>query len=139
MKGYYNDPEATAEVLKDGWYMTGDLGYVDNDGFLFLTGRKKNLIILSNGENISPEELEGDLQIDPGVNEVIVYEEDSKIVAEIYPEENYAGNTEYFNELIAKVNQGRPVYKQIASVRLREEEFVKNTSRKIIRHLNVQH
>ena len=137
MMGYYNDPEATAEVLQDGWYSTGDLGYVDKDGFLFLTGRKKNLIILSNGENISPEELENDFSIDPGVNEVLVYDKDHKIIAEIFPEEDYIGNTEYFQELMAKVNKGRPVYKQIAQVKLRDTEFIKNTSKKIVRYKNI--
>ncbi len=137
MQGYYNDPEATAEVINDGWYSTGDLGHVDEDGFLFLTGRKKNLIILSNGENISPEELENDFQIDPGVNEVLVYEKDSKIIAEIFPEEKFMGNQEYFDQLMAKVNEGRPAYKQIAAVKLRDEEFIKNTSKKIIRYKNI--
>ena len=138
MVGYYKDQEATDEVIQDGWYSTGDLGTIDEDGFVFLTGRKKNLIILSNGENISPEELEGDLQMDPGVNEVLVYDEDSKIIAEIYPEEEYKGNQEYFDELLKKVNEGRPVYKQIASIRLRDEEFIKNTSKKIVRYKNIQ-
>ena len=137
MQGYYNDPEFTAEALIDGWYMTGDMGYVDEDNFVFLTGRKKNLIILSNGENISPEELEGDLQIDPGVNEVLVYDKDSKIIAEIFPEEDYMGNTEYFNALMEKVNKGRPLYKQIAAVKLRDEEFIKNTTKKIVRYKNI--
>ena len=137
MQGYYNDPEFTAEALCDGWYMTGDMGYVDEDNFVFLTGRKKNLIILSNGENISPEELEGDLQIDPGVNEVLVYDKDSKIIAEIFPEEDYMGNTEYFNALMEKVNKGRPLYKQIAAVKLRDEEFIKNTTKKIVRYKNI--
>ena len=102
MMGYYKDPEATAEVLQDGWYLTGDLGYVDKDGFLFLTGRKKNLIILSNGENISPEELENDFHVDPGVNELLVYDQDHKIIAEIFPEEEFMGNEEYFQELMKK-------------------------------------
>ena len=137
MMGYYKDPEGTAEVLRDGWYSTGDLGYVDEEGFLFLTGRAKNLIILSNGENISPEELENGFQIDPGVNEVLVYEKDHKIIAEIYPEEAFMGNTEYFNALMAKVNKGRPVYKQVAGVVLREEEFIKNSSKKIVRYKNI--
>ena len=78
MKGYYKNPEATAEAIEDGWFHTGDLGYVDDDGFVFLTGRKKNLIILSNGENISPEELELDFSRDPGVQEVLVYDYISK-------------------------------------------------------------
>ena len=137
MKGYYNDPEATAEVLQDGWYSTGDLGYVDKDGFLFLTGRKKNLIILSNGENISPEELENDLHLDPAVNEVLVYDKDSKIIAEIYPEEEYMGNEDYFNNLVNEVNKGRPAYKQIAKVVLRDKEFIKNSSKKIVRYKNI--
>jgi len=137
MMGYYNDPEATAEVLNDGWYSTGDLGHTDQDGFLFLTGRSKNLIILSNGENISPEELENDFQIDPAVNEVLVYEQDHKIVAEIFPEEEYMGNTEYFNQLMEKVNKGRPVYKQVAKVVLRDHEFIKNTTKKIVRYKNI--
>ena len=137
MTGYYGDPEATDAVLKDGWYSTGDLGYLDPDGYLFLTGRIKNLIILSNGENISPEELENDFQIDPGVREVLVYDKDHKIIAEIYPEDEYMGNAEYFNALMEKVNKGRPVYKQVAAVKLREEEFIKNTSKKIVRYKNI--
>ncbi|MBO6159096.1 MAG: AMP-binding protein, partial [Firmicutes bacterium] len=137
MMGYYNDPENTEASLKDGWYSTGDIGHVDDDGFLFLTGRIKNLIILSNGENISPEELENNFQIDPGVKEVLVYEKDHAIVAEIFPEEEYLGNQAYFNELMNKVNEGRPAYKQIASVKLRDVEFIKNTSKKIVRYKNI--
>ena len=137
MQGYYKEPEATAEVLNDGWYCTGDLGYVDEDGFIFLTGRKKNLIILSNGENISPEELEEGFWIDPGVNEVLIYEKDSKIIAEVFPEEEFMGNQEYFEALMIKVNEGRPIYKQVAGVKLREEEFIKNASKKIVRYKNI--
>ena len=105
MKGYYRKPEETAEALRDGWYATGDLGYLDPDGFLFLTGRMKNLIILSNGENISPEELENDFRRDPGVKDAMVYEENQTIVAEICPEEEFAGNEAYFAELKQKINQ----------------------------------
>lgn len=138
MQGYYNNPEATAEVLtEDGWYRTGDLGRLDEDQFLYLTGRKKNLIILSNGENISPEELEANFSIDEGVAEVLVYEMKNKLVAEIYPEEAFKGNEEYFQNLMMKVNEGRPLSKQIASVKLRDEEFIKNTTKKIIRSKNI--
>lgn len=137
MLGYYKDPEGTEAVLKDGWYSTGDLGYVDDQGFIFLTGRIKNLIILSNGENISPEELENNFQIDPGVKEVLVYEKDRKIIAEIFPEEEYAGNQEYFDALMEKVNKGRPAYKQIARVVLRDQEFIKNSTKKIVRYKNI--
>ena len=110
---------------------------MDADGFVFLTGRKKNLIILSNGENISPEELENDFRLDPGVNEVLIYDRKSKIIAEILPEEEFAGNQEYFNALMEKVNEGRPVYKQVAKVILRTEDFIRNSSKKIVRYKNI--
>ncbi len=137
MKGYYKDPEATDMVLKDGWYHTGDLGYITDDGFIMLTGRKKNLIILSNGENISPEELEMDIARDDAVREVLVYDEQSKIVAEIFPDEEHMGDQAYFEALKDKVNKGRPLYKQIVRVKLREVEFIKNASMKIVRHKNI--
>ena len=137
MKGYYKNPEETAKVLRDGWYATGDLGYMDKDGFLFLTGRTKNLIILSNGENISPEELENDFNRDPGVKESLVYEQNGLIVAEIFPEEEYLRNEAYFQDLKQKINQGRPAYKQVARLVVREEDFIRNTTRKIVRYKNV--
>ena len=137
MKGYYKDEEATNAVIIDGWYHTGDLGYVDEEGFITLTGRKKNLIILSNGENLSPEELEEDFARDPAVKEVLVYDENSKIVAEIFPEDDYLGNQAYFNELKEKINNKRPMFKRIAVVKLRNEEFIKNGSMKIVRYLNI--
>lgn len=137
MKGYYKEPDTTQEAFRDGWYCTGDLGQMSEDGFLTLTGRKKNLIILSNGENISPEGIEADIGKNPAVNEVLVYGRNAMIVAEIFPEQEYLGNQEYFDALIAKWNHNRPIYKQIAKVILRDREFVKNTSQKIVRYKNV--
>ncbi len=137
MKGYYKNPEATDAALIDGWYHTGDLGYVDEDDFIFLTGRKKNLIILSNGENISPEELEQDIARDDAVEEVLVYDENGKIVAEIFPNEAHRDDKEYFEKLKSKVNKGRPIYKQITRIKLRNEEFIKNASMKIVRYKNI--
>lgn len=144
MLGYYKDAEATAEVLKDGWYATGDLGVLDENGFLTLTGRKKNLIILSNGENVSPEELEADFLKDEAVQEVLVYEKEGMIVAEIYPQNDFpwegfqkgncADKEEYFHNLLKRINRNRPLYKQIGKVILRDTEFAKNTSKKIIRY-----
>ncbi len=84
MLGYYKDPEQTREVLRDGWFYTGDLGRVDEDGYIYLTGRKKNLIILSNGENVSPEEIELKLQDIPNLREIVISCEDGTICAEIY-------------------------------------------------------
>lgn len=134
MLGYYKDSGATAMVLQDGWYATGDFGYLDGDGFLTLTGRKKNLIILNNGENVSPEELEAVFVLEEGVREVLVYEREHMIVAEIYPEEAYMGDKAYFDCLLQKVNKGFPAHKRIAKVILRREEFTKNSSMKIVRH-----
>lgn len=133
MQGYYKAEQETEKVLKDGWYATGDLGFVDKDGFLSLTGRKKNLIILNNGENVSPEELEEDFLKYPQVREVMVYEEGGVIAAEIYPEEEYLGKQELFAEIMKQVNRRRPLYKQVARIKLRSREFEKNTSMKIIR------
>ena len=141
MIGYYKDNHATNEVLNDGWYSTGDLGTIDKEGFLTLTGRKKNLIILSNGENISPEELESDFLKFEAVQEVLVREKNQKIVAEIFPSADYiienvqTGNIqEYFDDIRKKVNDDRPLYKQVSEVILRDSEFPKNTSKKILRY-----
>lgn len=133
MLGYYKDEQATKEVMKKGYFNTGDFGYLDEEGFLYITGRKKNLIILSNGENISPEVIEEKLSKDKGVCEVIVYEKDNKLIASIYPVEEYFGNTSYFNGLIYKYNSKVPKNHQISSVTLRTEEFPKNNNRKILR------
>ena len=137
MQGYYKDPEETAKAFRDGYYATGDLGYLDEDGFLFLTGRLKNLIILSNGENISPEELEKDFEADPAVNAVMVYDQDGVIVAEIFPEEDHLGDKPYFDALVKNVNTGRPAYKQVRHLVLRDEDFIRNTSKKIVRYKNI--
>lgn len=134
MLGYYKDERATKEVMQNGYFNTGDFGYLDKDNFLFITGRKKNLIILSNGENISPEAIEEKLSKDKGVCEVIVYEKDNKLIASIYPNKEYFGNISYFNGLIYKYNSKVPKNHQIALVTLRNEEFPKNNNRKILRN-----
>lgn len=132
--GYYKDPEETKKSFRDGWYLTGDLGRIDKDGFLFVTGRKKNLIIRSNGENISPEELEAVLLREETVEEAMVYEENTAVIAEIFPKEEYMGNTEHFNKLLKEINSKLPFYKQISKIKLRDSEFEKNSSKKILRY-----
>ncbi len=132
--GYYNDEENTQASFSDGWFRTGDLGYIDEDGFLFLTGRKKNLIILSNGENVSAEELEDLLYTLPYVEEVIVYGQDDKITAEIYPKEDI--QTPEVNDIykdIGEINKNLAYYKHIGAVVIRETPFPKTTTKKIIR------
>lgn len=129
-KGYYNDPEETEKSFENGWFKTGDLGYVDEDGFLFITGRKKNLIILDNGENVSAEELEALIYKIIDVDEVIVYGKENKIIAEIFTETD---NKQYIRNEIDKLNTTLPSYKQIDDVIFRLEPFEKTTSKKIKR------
>lgn len=140
MLGYYNMPEETAETLVDGWLRTGDLGYVDEDNFVFLTGRKKNLIILKNGENVSPEELENQLYQNPLVKEIIVRESENVIEAEIFPDFEYIEKKriknveEKLQEMLDDFNKALPVYKRIHSLKIRQVEFDKTPSKKIKRY-----
>lgn len=101
---------------------------------MFLTGRKKNLIILSNGENVSPEEIEARILNDDAVSEVVVYDDGSQIVAEIYPVDGFLDDKPHFDSLIRQINEGQPKYKQVSFVRLRKSEFQKNATKKIIRY-----
>ena len=147
MLGYYNTPEATAEVFdKDGFFHTGDYGKLDEEGWIYITGRKKNLIILSNGKNVYPEEIEADLQKLEGVSEVVVYAGESRvqkdkitIVAEIFPDidllkdKGITDPQEYFEDQVRILNAKMPSYKAVKRVKLRDSEFQKNTSRKITR------
>ncbi len=135
MMGYYGDEAATASAFDGEWLKTGDLGYLDDEGFLFFTGRKKNLIILSNGKNVSPEEIEDELTSEiEYIKEVLVYEENGKITGEFFlDKENYPGCEENIRADIDKFNAGIAEFKRINVVKLREEEFSKTTTLKIIR------
>lgn len=139
MMGYYKMPEETAETLEDGWLKTGDLGYVDEDNFVYITGRRKNLIILANGENVSPEEIENQLSRTDLVREVLVREKEQVIEAEIFPDFDYAKKKRIkemrtaLQEIIDDYNKDTPVYKRIHSLIVRETEFDKTTAKKIKR------
>ena len=137
MIGYYNDPVSTAEAFDGEWLKTGDYGYIDKDGYIFFTGRKKNLIILSNGKNVSPEEIEIHLQKIEYVKEVICYGENGRIVGEFYlDEEEYPDAKQRLKADVAEVNKTLADYKQVAIIRTRDEEFPKTTTMKIIRNKN---
>lgn len=127
MLGYYNDESATKEAFDGEWFKTGDLGYAEAN-YLYITGRKKNLIILSNGKNVSPEELEEKIQLIENVIEVLVYAENNVVTAEIYAE-----NTDNIQNDINELNRSLPIYKQIAKVKFRNCEFDKTTTKKIKR------
>lgn len=139
MQGYYQMPEETAQTLEDGWLKTGDLGYVDEDGFVYLTGRKKNLIITRNGENVSPEELENALSIHCLVGEVLVREKNGVIEAQIYPDPDYVKKKRIkdvqasLQEVIDEYNKKAAPHKRIYSLVVRDTEFEKTTTRKIKR------
>ena len=150
MLEYVDNPEATAEVLKDGWFFTGDLGYFDKDGFLFITGRKKDVIVLKNGKNIFPEELEILINKLPYVSESMVFgrpgaDGDYKICAKIvynnevikdmYPNvsEEELKNI-IWKDIKEKVNHKIPAYKYIREIIVTHEPLIKTTTQKVKRH-----
>lgn len=154
MIGYYKNQKQTDETFNDGWFKTGDLGYIDKDGFLHISGRKKNVIIAKNGKNVFPEEVEDILNRNPFIQECLVYgEEDAKhdeiIAAQIvtsaeafveYSEKNNVEITpELMQDMISKAvkeaNKELTGYKQIRTFHIRESEFEKTTTQKIKRYL----
>ena len=131
MLGYYKDPEATAEVIDaDGWFHTGDLARMDEEGFYYITGRKKNLIILANGENVSPEELEKKLALCPAITECIVKEKGQKICAVICCPED---KQEEVRAFVTEVNRSLPLYKRISAVEFTTEPLPRNALGKLLR------
>lgn len=137
MIGYYGDEEATKSVFDGEWLKTGDIGYIDEEGFLFFKGRKKNLIILSNGKNVSPEEVEEKLALIEYVKEVLVYEENGKITAEFFLDtDGFPGCEDKLKDDVAEMNEQLGEYKQIQKIKTRDTEFPKTTTLKIIRKYN---
>ena len=131
MLGYYKDPAATAEVVDvDGWLHTGDLARADEEGYYYITGRKKNLIILDSGENVSPEELESLLAKCPAVKECVVKEKGKKICAVIYCEE---AKQEEVREYITATNRTLPLYKRMSAVEFSTEPLPRTGTGKLLR------
>lgn len=149
MLGYYNNPEANEEVFtSDGWFRTGDIGYVDKDGYIYITGRCKSVIVLENGKNVFPEEIEEYLEDVDQIAECVVVgrkKEDSEevvLTAVVYPDFNlYEKNTEIgeiasdIKKRIAEINKKLPSFKHIRNIEIRKTEFEKTTTRKIKRFL----
>lgn len=152
MMGYYEDPENTAEVIRDGWFHTGDLGFIDSDGFVHITGRKKNVIVTKNGKNIYPEEIETLLNKSPYIKECIVFGKDDPVYGDIVVsativpdmdviEAEYGGQKPAEDELreiirreVKEVNKSLVTYKYVKDFDIRYEEFEKTTTRKIKRY-----
>lgn len=132
MKGYYKDQEETDKIIKDGWIHSGDMGYCDENGFYYITGRKKNVIILSNGENVNPEEIENDFYVCDSIVESMVYSDGRGICADIYASDN-----ELASSYIKKYNQNLPLYRQVYKVNYMEHPLEKTSTGKIKRKENV--
>ena len=152
MLGYYNMPEETAKVIEpDGFMHTGDLGFVDKEGWLYLTGRKKNVIVTKTGENVYPEEIEDDILNDPTIEDCMVFpykiQDEETVGIQILPsmenltdqvghELDEQGLIDYYTELVKEYNQKLSVFKRIRSTFVRKEDFVRTTTRKIKRQDN---
>ncbi len=148
MKGYYKNEKATAEAIIDGWFKTGDYGLIDSEGRIEIKGRKKDIIVLSNGKNVYPEEIEGYIATIPAISEVVVYSmentsgDESALCAEVFldPEsvkklsiEKAEEKIKFVSENVKNVLSKLPSYKQIKKIVIRENEFEKTTTKKIIR------
>ena len=151
MLEYYENKEATEKVLKDGWFQTGDLARIDEEGYIFICGRKKSVIVLKNGKNIFPEEMETLINKEDGVEESFIFGKpiskdpnDIKIFVKIvYNKEGFEGKTEteikeYFNEKIKSINKTMPHYKAIRGIIISDKPLIKTTTNKIKREKNLE-
>ena len=151
MLEYYENKEATEKVLKDGWFQTGDLARIDEDGYIFICGRKKSVIVLKNGKNIFPEEMETLINKEDGVEESFIFGKpiskdpnDIKIFVKIvYNKESFEGKTEteikeYFNEKIKSINKTMPHYKALRGIIISDKPLIKTTTNKIKREKNLE-
>jgi long-chain acyl-CoA synthetase len=151
MKGYYGNKEATDEVLRNGWFYTGDLGYIDEDGFIYITGRKKNVIVLRNGKNVFPEELEEEIGHLPYVAENIVVGIDNEVEGKeivvtakiVYDDDYFKGRSkqeiaELIQNDVEKINKTTPPYKRIKRVIVTDEPMVKTSTGKVRRFIEIE-
>lgn len=149
MLGYYEDEEKTKEALQDGWFKTGDFGYIDKDKFIYITGRKKDIIVLQNGKNVYPQEIEFLINKIPAVMESLVYLRskdatdtmlcckivyDETMAKQYYGEKTEEELTEIMWKAVKEINQTLPIYKKIKKVKISTEQFAKTTTQKVKRY-----
>lgn len=135
MLGYFNDEENTSAVIKDGWFYTGDMGRIDKDGYIFISGRKKNVIVLSNGKNVFPEEIESLVSECKAIKECIVYSSGDEILLKAVRDTNFEGDCDSaIEEHIKVVNEKLIYYKRISNYTISDEEMEKTTTGKIKRY-----
>ena len=144
MKGYYKNPKATAESIdSEGWLHTGDIGVISPDGVISLRGRSKSMILLGNGQNIYPEEIEYKLNALDLVSESLVYEENGRIIALVVPDYDEARRNklstdnirEIMNSNLLKLNSVVAPYEKVSSIKICVDEFIKTPKKSIIRYL----
>jgi len=144
MQGYFKNEEATAKALDtDGWYHTGDLGLIDEDGNIFIKGRSKNMLLSANGQNIYPEEIEDKLNSMAMVSESVIVQHDDRLIALVYPDMEEASNLGFTDEDLANImeqnrqnlNAQLPPFSKISAVKIRKEEFEKTSKKSIKRYL----
>ncbi|MBO4786932.1 MAG: AMP-binding protein, partial [Prevotella sp.] len=142
--GYYKNEEATRQVIdEDGWYHTGDLGEMSEDGHIFIKGRIKNMLLGSNGQNVYPEEIEDKLSSMMMVNECIVVQRDNKLVGLVYPDMDEVGNMgltdqevqALMDQNLKDLNSALPAYCRLSEIQVRNEEFAKTPKKSIKRYL----
>ena len=153
MLGYYNNEKATKEVLKDGWFSTGDYGYLDEDGFLYITGRKKDVIVLRNGENVYPQEIEALINKLPYVKESLVYQRgqsktdtmlcakivyDADAIKDAFGEKSEDEYKEEIWKQVKEINKDLPLFKHIKKIEITTEELEKTTTQKVKRYKELQ-
>ena len=153
MLGYYNNEKATKEVLKDGWFSTGDYGYLDEDGFLYITGRKKDVIVLRNGENVYPQEIEALINKLPYVKESLVFQRgqsktdtmlcakivyDADAIKDAFGEKSEDEYKEEIWKQIKEINKDLPLFKHIKKIEITTEELEKTTTQKVKRYKELQ-
>ena len=154
MLGYFENEEATKEVMQDGWFLTGDLAKIDEEGYIFICGRKKNVIVLKNGMNIFPEEMEALINKIEGVQESFIYGKqlsddkenikinakiviDKEVIKETYKIESDTDIYNMISSKIKEINQIMPKYKAIRGFTITEEPLIKTTTNKIKRQANL--